>query len=174
MAKKLFMTDSNSTNVLDFADGEKPTLPSGLNVLTILTFIGCALGFIGGFWTYINADKSYKTLQDAQGKMGDAPAWAKGMMGPEMLEMSRKSMENKLPILLLTLVGCALCLYGALEMRKLKKQGFMLWLVGEVLPLIGGIIFMGMGMFSGFGLAALLFPIIFIVLYLVQRKYLVY
>ncbi len=169
------MTDTNSTsNVLDFAEGEKPTLPSGLNVLTILTFIGCAIGFISSIWGYINAEKGYKDLLAAQDKMADAPAWAKGMMGPEMLEVSRKSMENKLPILLLGLVAIALCLYGALEMRKLKKQGFILWLVGEVLPIIAGLIFIGAGMFSGFGLIAMLFPVIFIILYVVKRKYLVY
>ena len=35
------MKDINSTSeVLDFANGEKTALPTGLNVLTILTFIG--------------------------------------------------------------------------------------------------------------------------------------
>ena len=167
------MTDTNS-NVLEFAEGGKPVLPSGLNVLTILTFIGCGLGFIGAFWTYSQAEKSYKNLVDAQSKMSEAPAWAKSMMGPDMLEISRKSMENKLPIMLLTIVGVALCLYGALEMRKLKKQGFILWLVGEVLPVVGGILFIGAGMFKGFALIGIAFPIIFILLYAVQRKYLVY
>jgi hypothetical protein len=164
------MTDTNSTSsVLEFAEGQKPTLPSGLNVLTILTFIGCGLGFIGGLWTYFNAEKSYKNLVDAQSKMAEAPAWAKNMMGPDMLELSRK-----LPIMLLTIVGVALCLYGALEMRKLKKQGFILWLVGEVLPVIGGILFIGSGMFKGFALIGIAFPVIFIILYLVQKKELLY
>jgi hypothetical protein len=169
------MNDTNATtNVLDFAEGGQPTLPTGLNVLTILTFIGCALGLIGGIYTYSTAEKSYKTLVEAQGKMGDAPALVKSMMGPEMVEMSRKSMENRLPIMLLTLVGVALCTYGAIEMRKLKKQGFILWLAGEVLPIVGGIIFLGAGMFKGFALIGIAFPVIFIILYLVQRKYLVY
>ncbi len=169
------MNDTNSTSdVLEFAQGQKPALPSGLNVLTILTFIGSGLGFIGALWTYFNAEKSYKNVVDAQSKMTEAPAWAKNLMGPDMLELSRKSMENKLPIMLLTIVGVALCLYGALEMRKLKKQGFILWLVGEVLPVVGGILFIGAGMFKGFALIGIVFPIIFIILYLMQKKHLIY
>ena len=165
---------TTTTGNLEFAEGEHPSLPSGLNVLTILTFVGCAIAFISSVWSYINADKSYKQLVDSQDKLAEAPAWAKSMMGPEMVAIAKKSMENKLPILLLGIVATALCLYGAIEMRKLKKQGFILWLVGEVLPIITGVLFIGTGIFGGFGLIGLLFPIVFIVLYLVQRKYLIY
>ena len=169
------MTDSNSTStVLDFAEGAKPTLASSLNVLTILTFIGSGIGLLSSLWSFTSAEKSYKTLVENQDKMAEAPAWAKGMMGPGMLDVLRKSMENKLPILLLGLVAVALCLYGALEMRKLKKQGFILWLVGEILPIVTALIFIGTGVFNGFGLIALLIPAVFIILYMVQRKYLVY
>jgi hypothetical protein len=169
------MNDTNpASEVLTFAEGEKPDLPSGLNVLTILTFIGCAISYISSIWSYINAEKAYKSLVDAQDKITEAPPWAKNMMGPNMLEMAKKSMENKLPILLIALIATSLCLYGAIEMRKLKKQGFILWLVGEVLPIVGGVIFMGIGMFTGFALIGLLFPVVFILLYMAQRKNLIY
>lgn len=165
--------NQDNTNVLDFAEG-KPQLPSGLNVLTILTFIGCALGLIGSIWSFINAEKSYNDVIAAQDKIADAPAFVKSMMTPEMIEMSRKSMENKMPLLILGLVGVALCFFGALQMRKLKKQGYMLWLVGEILPLGASIFFVGFGMFSGFYLLFMLFPVAFIILYTTQRKYLIY
>jgi hypothetical protein len=169
------MTDTNSTSdVLDFAKGEKPAIPSGLNVLTILTFIGCGIGFLSSIWSYVNAEKGYKDMVDAQSKLTEAPAWAKKMMGPEMVEIARKSLENKLPILLLGLVATALCLYGALEMRKLKKQGFILYVVGELLPIVAGVLFIGTGMFSGFALIGIAIPIIFIILYLMQKKHLIY
>lgn len=167
------MNDTNS-NVLNFAEGEKPTLSSGLNVLTILTFVGSALALIGSIYSFANAEKSYKTLVDAQDKIAEAPAWARGMMGPGALEVAKKSMENKLPILLLSVVAVALCVYGAMEMRKLKKQGFILWLAGEILPIFSGLLFIGAGMFSGFALIMMVFPAIFIILYAVQKKNLVY
>ena len=163
-----------TTGNLDFAEGENPTLPSGLNVLTILTFVGSAIALITSVLGYTNAEKSYKQIVDSQAKLAEAPAWAKGMMGPNMVEMAKKSMENKLPVLLLGIVATALCIYGAIEMRKLKKQGFILWVVGEILPIITSVLFLGIGVFSGFGLIGLVIPIIFIILYAVQRKYLIY
>jgi hypothetical protein len=169
------MSEIKSTSdFLSTEEGEQPKLSSGLNVLTILTFIGCALGFLSGIWSFIKADDSYKQLVAAQSNLENAPAFAKKFMGPEMVEMARKSAENKLPILLLTLAGVALCTWGAMEMRKLKKQGFALWAAGEFLPLVGAMIFLGTGMFSGFGLFILIVPIIFLILYAVQRKNLVY
>ncbi len=163
-----------TTENLEFAEGEQPSLPSGLNVLTILTFVGSAIALITSIWGYTNADKAYKQLVEAQDKITDAPAWAKSMMGPEMVTIAKKSMENKLPVLLLGIVATALCVYGAIEMRKLKKQGFILWLVGEILPIFTSILFLGTGIFNGLGLIALVVPIIFIILYAVQRKYLIY
>jgi hypothetical protein len=169
------MNDFNSTsNVLDFAEGEKPKLSTGLNVLTILTFIGCAVGFIGLIWNYTNAEKAYKDIQAAQEKLSEAPAFVRGMMGPEMVEVTRKMLENKLPILLLGIVSTALCLYGAIEMRKLKKQGFLLYIAGEVLPIVSSLLFIGAGSFKGFGLLGVIIPVIFIILYAVQKKNLVY
>ncbi|MEN9570295.1 MAG: hypothetical protein RL172_1526 [Bacteroidota bacterium] len=169
------MTNSTQTNdFLDFNEGGKPALPSALNVLTILTFIGCAVEVLGSVWRFFTAEKSYKQLQEAQGKMENAPAWAKGMMSPEMLEVSRKAMENKLILLVITLAGTALCLWGAMEMRKLKKQGYLLWVVGEFLPILGGVIIVGTGMLSGFSMFVLVFPIIFLILYTVNKKHLLY
>ncbi len=50
----------------------------------------------------------------------------------------------------------------------------MLWAVGEFLPLIGGFIFIGTGMLSGFASFALLFPIAFLIMYAVNKKHLIY
>jgi hypothetical protein len=168
------MTDNNSTaDVLNF-EGEEQKLPSGLNILTILTIIGSILSLLGGIWNYFRADKGYKDLVDMQGKLDEAPPMMKKMMGPEMVELARKTAENKLPIMLVTVIGAALCLWGALEMRKWKKQGFILWVAGEFLPVIATFIIIGTGFFSGFALIGVIFPIIFLVLYAVQRKHLKY
>ncbi len=167
-------TTYQTEDSLDFNDGQKPSLPSAINVLTILTFIGCALGFGGAIWQYMRAEKGYQDLLKAQENMENAPAFLKKMMGPEMVEMARKSMEYKLPILLITLVGVGLCLWGALEMRKLKKQGFILWVAGEFLPIIGGALFVGFTMFKGFGIIGMLIPVVFLILYAVNKKHLIY
>jgi hypothetical protein len=105
------------------------------------------------------------------------PSWAKSMM-PRMdhyEEMLTKNLENKIPMLIIGLVAIALCFYGALQMRKLKKQGFIIYLVGQVLPFLNTALFVGLFMFSGI---AFLFgtgiTVLFILLYLTQRKHLVY
>jgi hypothetical protein len=171
------MNDMNTKNdVLEFAGEGKPKLPTGLNVLTILTIIGCILGFFGSIWSFYSAKQSYEKTKEMldSGKMDEAPGWMKGMISPEMLAVQQKMLENKLPILILSLVALALCFYGALEMRKRKKQGFTFWLIGEVLPIATGLIFIGVASMKGFGLLALIIPIIFIILYTVNRKELIY
>ena len=165
---------SNTPDFLDTQDGRAPELPSFLNVLTILTFVGCAIELITSVWRYISAEKSVQQLVEAQKNMDGAPEWAKKMAGPEAMAMAQKAMENKMPLLLVTLAGTALCFWGALEMRKLKKQGFILWAVGEFLPIIGSIIILGAGIFSGLSAFILLFPIVFLIMYAVNRKHLLY
>ncbi len=154
---------------------EKQKLPGSLNVLTILTIIGSILAFGSSIYGFMTSKKTYETMKDTieGGKMDEAPQWIKGMMSPEALGMYQKMHENRLPILILSLVAVALCFYGAVEMRKLKKQGYTFWLIGELLPFGTTILFIGMAAFSGFGLLMVLFPIIFIILYTVNKKYLI-
>ncbi len=171
---------STETNdVLNFGEAEKPKLRTGLNVLTILTFIGCTIQLLGSLWTFFTAKKSYDSIEKLSEQMNseNMPGWAKSMMGdPEtMIEMIKKSYENRIPIVLLSLVAVTLCFAGALQMRKLKKQGFLLYTIGEVLPFltqflfIGAFAFAGVAMYFGIGIALL-----FILLYSMQRKYLIY
>lgn len=166
------MTDFNNQN--DAFNPEESKLPSGLNVLTILTYIGCALGLVGGLYGFISAEKNYKNLEELQasGKMDEMPGFMKSFAGPEALEMSRINFENRLPIVIMTLVGVALCFYGALQMRKRMKQGFYTYVIGQVLPIIGTVIFVGTGMFKGFAMLGFGFPILFIILYATQLKHL--
>jgi hypothetical protein len=84
--------------------------------------------------------------------------------------MAKSMMENKLPIMLLTLLGSALCLYGAIEMRKLKKHGYTVWMAGELLPLLAMIPLVGVGAYGGFGAIALVFPVAMIIMYTICKK----
>ena len=172
------MTQEITPDVLTFDENIKPKLPTGLNVLTILSFIGCAFQLLGSLWSFFTAKKSYDGLDKLTEQMNseNMPGWVKSMMGdPEkMVKMITKAYENRIPIVLLSLVATALCFYGAMQMRKLKKQGFTLYTIGELLPFLTQILFIGTFALSGFamyfavGIAAL-----FILLYFTQRKYLV-
>jgi tryptophan-rich sensory protein len=78
-------------------------------------------------------------------------------------------------IMILALVGIALCFYGAMQMRNLKKQGYLIYVVGEILPIISFAIFVGFGgLFGGIAMIfSTLIAAVFIILYTLQRKHLV-
>jgi hypothetical protein len=107
------------------------------------------------------------------GKYDQMPSILKKMMSPEALEVARKTYENRVPITLIGLISLVLCLVGAIQMRSLKKQGYYLYLIGELLPFVGSLIFVGVAALSGFALIAVVFALVFILLYTGQRKHLV-
>jgi ribose/xylose/arabinose/galactoside ABC-type transport system permease subunit len=90
-------------------------------------------------------------------------------------EMIKKTYENRMMILIFALVGVALCFYGAMQMRNLKKQGYLIYVVGEILPIISFAVFIGFGsLFGGITMIfSTLIAVVFIILYTLQRKHLV-
>jgi hypothetical protein len=163
-----------TTDVLDYDEQHPPKLTTGLNVLTILTFIGCAYELYSTLNNFLSGKKALEEFEKAQEKLAEAPAWARKFASPEMHDMLVKSLENKVPLVIIGLVSIALCVFGAIEMRKLKKQGFTFWVIGEVLPYIGVIIFIGGAFFKTILVYFTIIPVIFILLYLLQRKNLRY
>ncbi len=85
--------------------------PSFLTVLCILTFIGSGLGLLGGLLGLIGV-----------GALGAFAA------------------QGTIVVQFLALAASGLCLFGALQMWSLKKQGFIMYLAGTVLGLLGPII----------------------------------
>jgi hypothetical protein len=166
--------NEETNDVLNYDEPVNTKLPTGLNVLTILTFIGCAFELYSTVNNFISGKQSLEKLQESQSKMAEAPAWAKKMVGPEVQEMMIKGYENRIPIFIIGLIAIALCVYGAIEMRKQKKQGFTLWLIGELLPFVSVIIFIGTVYFNTIFVYFSVIPLLFIILYLTQRKHLKY
>jgi len=169
----------STQDVLNFNENSKPKLPSGLNVLTILTFVWCAVQLLTSLWGFISAKKSYDGIDKLTEQMNseNMPGWAKSMMGdPEtMVKMITRSYENRIPILLMSLVAVALCFYGALQMRQLKKQGFLFYTIGELLPFLTQFLFIGAFAFAGFMMYFFIaLGLLFIALYAMQRKHMVY
>ncbi len=86
--------------------------PTFLTVLCILTFIGSGLGVLGGLL---------------------------GLIGSSALAMFAP-VGNSMLITILTLGSSVLCLFGAIKMWGLSKQGFMLYLAGSSLAIILSIV----------------------------------
>jgi hypothetical protein len=152
----------------------KNKLPKTLNTLSILTFIGCGLGMISPIVSIFKKPISEADLQDMQDKYDKAPDFVKSIMGSHGVEMTRKTMENNFSIMMLTVVGIALCFYGALRMRALKKEGFYIYVIGElVVPFLTIGIFIGFGLYGAFTMAmTVVITALFIILYATQLKYL--
>jgi hypothetical protein len=168
------MTENNQN--LSMPDNVKPPIPSGINILTILTFIGCGIGFFSSCYNFMNSKKQIDQMEDliSSGKVDALPGFLKKFYTPEMVEMARKGYENRLPIFIITVISLVLCFIGALQMRKFKKQGFSLYLIGELLPLVATVVFIGVGAITGFlGIISIGIALLFILLYAGQRKYLV-
>jgi hypothetical protein len=147
---------------------EGNTLPTGLNVLTILTFIWNGLFGLLSFYTFASASGNYQTMQQNQDKI---PDFMKRMMGPHPLETARLATENRFPILIISLIGYFLCFYGALLMRKRKKTGFSLYILGDIVPFSVGI-FMGFDIMATVSaLVGTAIVLIFVILYAFQLKY---
>ncbi len=154
-------------------DHEVPKLTQTLNVLTILTFIGCAIGILFSAATPWLLDFSNRMIV----KSMDSPD-----LTPEKIAELRKAKEsieltqhNIVPLIAIGVAGIILCFIGALMMRKLKKDGYWLYVAGQLVPLIGGIVIMGTAQYSTpSSFFVPLVIIVFIVLYTLQRKYLVH
>ena len=165
-------TTKDFPGTFDSLEATETKLPSGINVLTILTFIGCGIGAI--FTAFLPT--IYKILLGFM----DKAAANDDISAKDLAEMAtaKNAIElaqaNMVPLIIINLIGIALCLVGALWMRKLKRDGYWLYVAGELLPVIGTFILLGTSQFTGVFsvLMAVGIPLLFISLYTMQRKYL--
>ena len=170
------------TTTIDNLDNEefnKPNLPTLLNVLTILTFIGSSIQILFAIWGFFTSKSSYdkKDMVLEQMNTPKMPGFVKYMIGSpeEFLLNITKNYENRIPILLVTLVAAGLCIWGASQMRGLKKQGFLIYSAGKIIGLMISIIFVGFFMIKSFSLIFFaIIAILFIGLYAAYRRHLIY
>jgi hypothetical protein len=145
--------------------------PMFLKVLCILTFVGSGMGILAAIYGALTIETTIKTLEFSQGLMGGFNA-SFGIDYDALLEVTKKW---GLTTQLLNLLGSALCLFGALMMWKLKKSGFYIYVLGQLLPLIASFGLMG-GLSSsglpGLSIIAAIFPVTFVILYAVNLKHL--
>jgi hypothetical protein len=168
------MTDISTSFKQDSGEDFFEEKPQAIKVLTVLTFIGSGISLLYSIlspwflkFSLNMMDKAASSGQELTSKQ------------TEQMEHSRKiialAQANIVPLVIVGIVSSILCIVGAVMMRKLKKDGFWIYLGGEVLPIISGFVLMGKSQFDGvFSMViGVGLPIIFIILYAVQRKYLV-
>lgn len=167
------MTDMNQIqDQLNLEEKDLKTLPQGLNVLTILTYIGSALQLIGGVVNYFTIASSYKIYEG----LSESPAAAENNPFSSVVsaasETLKKQYENRTLIMIVSVVGALACFYGAMQMRKRKMQGYNIYVGAEIVPPVVNMVIIGMGGLGYLGVFGLIVPIVFIILYTLQRKHL--
>ncbi len=161
---------------IDQGEFDKPKLTKTLNILTILTIIGSAIFLISVLLMPTCTGFSKKMMAKA--------AESGQQMSPKDMEKIREANaqleiveKNMVPYIAINVLGAGLCLFGAVMMRKLKKDGYWLYIAGQVLPWVGNILVLGVAYFTGQmmnTLFMLMITLLFIALYTTQRKNLIY
>ena len=167
------MTQETTSVDLNYDENIKSKLPTGLNVLTILTFIGCS---VFGLLT-LALPAIYKFFL---AMMEKATSSGKDFSTKELEEMEKAkaaielAQQNMIPLMIIGLAGIILCFVGALWMRKYKKDGYWMYVAGEIAPVIGSFLLLGTAQFTGVFsvIIGVVLPVLFVVLYTLQRKHL--
>jgi hypothetical protein len=165
---------ANTSTAGEVLSGYEPKKMSDfLNVITILTFIGSGLAIVFSVLGFVNAQANYDKMLATRDQLDKAPSFMKAFIGPDPVGAAQKNLDNKLPIFLIGMVSAILCIYGAVMMRKLKKTGFSIYLIGEiVLPFLSIFLFLGISLMGSLTIGiAIFFPLLFIIMYASQLKY---
>ena len=151
--------------------------PAFLQVLCILTFVGAGLGVVYSFFQLF-AISAMETAMEAFGSITDADV-------NDMLEADNPLADTyrwmKLAVYA-GIFGNLACLAGAIVMWGMRKVGYLVYVVGQAVPLVVGVLSMinmvgGVsGGFGAFGLIGIviftIFPVGFIIMYGLNYKYL--
>jgi hypothetical protein len=144
--------------------------PVGINILTILTFIGSAVQVLGAVFNYFMLAYSVKSMEKVESLQRQSKVKQFRGFFKWYYASTLKQYEHRTEMLFIVSIAALLCIYGALQMRKLKKQGFAFYTVGELLfPLATFILIDFWSSAFSFVVAA-----IFIALYSVQHKGLIH
>lgn len=159
------------TDTLDIQESPETGRPMFLTVLCILTFIGAGIGILTSIWGALTLETTIANLEASEGAFGSFGSGFEDMMSQQAENMRKWGMVNHL----LNVFGNVFCLLGALWMWNLKKNGFYVYVIGQIVPLVATFALLGgsgMGMFAGLAFLGALFPIAFIIMYGVNFKYL--
>ncbi len=166
------MDQQTDNDLLKFTEDTSGKTPASINVLTILTFIGCGLQLIFTFLTKWVLALALKLMSNPD--LVDKMTTREKDKMLEAKEAMRLYDQYYIPLIIISLVGIALCFVGAMQMRKLKKQGFYIYVIGEFAPIIASAVLMGIAVQMNSPVSAafsLVIPVLFTILYAMQLKH---
>ncbi len=117
----------------DFYTENKPDLPVFLKVLCILTFVGCGFYFFStlyGIFTFETTKQSFKMMSQMSSVIPQNPI--NNMFNGVFENLENFFFWSRISQFV-NIVNVGMCLAGAIMMFKLKKNGFYIYAIGQVL-----------------------------------------
>jgi len=145
-----------------------PQRPQFLTVLCILTFVGVGLGIIWSIIRWFSIRAMAAMMNGTSDLPGMEDMDMESMPGMETVMLQAQHINTTS---IVGIVGCLICLLGALQMWKLKKIGFYIYVVGEIAPVIVSAVLMGASAFAGFAIILAVIAVLFVVLYALNLKH---
>ena len=159
--------DSKPGSIDNVKKGERPVF---LTVLCILAFVGNGLSIFQGLLMYVMAGFYIRLFSIIP---------ANGGPGTDELIIFKKVLNAIGWWATSISIGSIICLIGAILMWNLRKSGYFIYILGQLLPILG-LVYFFIGSFSGaatigavfFAILLSLFPIAFVVMFGLNQKYL--
>jgi hypothetical protein len=154
------------------AMAEKPQRPMFLTILCVLSFIGNGVMIMGSIfamiWMKIFRPMMEMAIEQDQAFQEDPVL--QSMFGQNMFELF-----DYFPVIYGIMLGAALLnLAGVILMWKMKKGGFYLYTITELIPPVSSLVILSM-IFGGLGIAMSLFnfiiPLGFVIMYGLNLKH---
>jgi hypothetical protein len=156
------MDNSESIN------NELPQRPKFLTRLCILSFIGNISYFLWTIWGYYSITKSEDFIKNITTSKKETH----GIVSEMELSLLN-AYEHAVPNLIIGLFCACICFYGVLLIWKLKRKGFYIYAIGELIPPIAAFFIGGDSLIGKTGSALLLLlAVIWIVMYAINFKHL--
>lgn len=159
---------------LEYAN-EQTGIPTFLKVLCILTFIGAGFGLLSALYSVFTVQSGVASLENSQEILRNVKS-PLGDLSGQIEAMKKWGLISGI----LNLVGNGLCLFGAILMWKLKKVGFFLYVVGQIIAFVSAFLMFSSGGSGGLMQSMMviaiivqaIFVIAFVVMYAVNLKHL--
>lgn len=154
---------------------ERPTF---LTVLCVLTFIGSGFALLSGIYNYAMAPMAAEMTEEALQKAEDQLAYQEmnegtATMLEETFSASLEMVEHASTLALISILGALLSLTGAFLMFRLKRNGYYLYTLAQLLLILAPMALVGFNFVTGASaIITGVFALLFIVLYGVNLKHL--
>lgn len=110
-----------------------------LKVLCILTYVGCGVYFLSALYGIITFEASKQTFKMMSQMSSTLPSNPMSdMLGGTFEHLENFFFWSQISQYI-SIVNCGLCLAGALMMHKLKRNGFYIYSLAQLLPIAAGI-----------------------------------